>query len=406
MSDSAMKNRAQLLQGILTITGELNSTHDLDYLLNKILTEARRLVQAEAGSIFRSDGDRLKFCYVQNDRLCQGDEAGDAYYIGSEVAVDESSLAGYVAKTGRLLIIDDVYHLDPSEPYSFNRSFDQSSGYRTQSVLTIPMLNSRGRTVGVLQLINALDREKRVVPFKREDLDYVIFYANSAAMALERAALTRELILRTIRMAELRDPKETGAHVNRVAGYSAEIYECWADKRGLDPSEIRKNKDIIRVAAMLHDVGKVAISDSILKKPGRLTAEEYLAIKYHTIFGAQLFASPVSELDQVAQAIALNHHERFDGRGYPGRIADIMAEKVELGPGKKGEEIPIAARVTALADVYDALISPRVYKDPWPEDRVLETIRGEAGAQFDPEVVDAFFDIYERINLIRARYNE
>ncbi len=406
MPESSIESRAELLQGILTITGELNSTHDLDYLLNKILTEARRLVHAEAGSIFRTDGQRLKFCYVQNDKFPQQEEGAEAAYIGSEMAVDESSLAGYVAKTGRLLIIDDVYHIDPSEPYSFNRSFDQSSGYRTKSVLTIPMMNSRGRIVGVLQLINALDKQNRVVPFKREDLDYVIFYANSAAMALERAALTRELILRTIRMAELRDPKETGAHVNRVAGYAAEIYARWAHNRGLDQAEIRKNKDIIRVAAMLHDVGKVAISDNILKKPGRLTSQEYLAIKYHTVYGAQLFVSPVSELDQVAQAIALNHHERFDGQGYPGRIEDIMAEEVELGPGKKGDEIPIAARVTALADVYDALISPRVYKDPWPEEKVLETIRGEAGAQFDPEVVTAFFDIYERINLIRARYSE
>lgn len=406
MADISIKDRAELLQGILTITGELNSTHDLDYLLNKILTEARRLVCAEAGSIFRTEGERLKFCYVQNDRLSQGNQGGEAAYIGSEMAVDERSLAGYVAKTGRMLIIDDVYHIDPAEPYSFNRSFDQSSGYRTKSVLTIPMKNSRGRVLGVLQLINALDQDNRVVPFRREDLDYVIFYANSAAMALERAALTRELILRTIRMAELRDPKETGAHVNRVAGYAAEIYESWAENQGLDQGEIRKNKDIIRVAAMLHDVGKVAISDTILKKPARLTAEEYLAIKYHTIYGAQLFACPASELDQVAQTIALNHHERFDGQGYPGRIDDIMAQQVELGPGKQGDEIPIAARVTALADVYDALISPRVYKDPWPEDKVLETIRAEAGAQFDPQVVTSFFDIYERINLIRARYSE
>jgi response regulator RpfG family c-di-GMP phosphodiesterase len=207
-------------------------------------------------------------------------------------------------------------------------------------------------------------------------------------------------------MAELRDPKETGAHVNRVASYTAEIYGRWAETKGLDREEIRRAKDVLRVSAMLHDVGKVAVSDTILKKPGRLTPDEYHLMKFHTIAGAQLFGLPASELDRVSQEIALNHHERWDGGGYPGRIDDIFADEVQLGPGKEGEEIPIFARAAAVADVFDALISPRVYKDPWPEDKVLETIRSEAGAQFDPDVVESFLAVYPKIKAIRARYKE
>ena len=111
-------------------------------------------------------------------------------------------------------------------------------------------------------------------------------------------------------------------------------------------------------------------------------------------------------MDAAAQAIALGHHERWDGRGYPGHISDILDPHVELGPGKTGEETPVFARITALADVYDALICARVYKPAWSEEDVLAEIRKQAGGQFDPGVVEAFFDIYQVIRSIRTRYPE
>ena len=114
-------------------------------------------------------------------------------------------------------------------------------------------------------------------------------FAAVAAVALERAQMTRALILRMIRMAEMRDPKETGSHVNRVAGFSVEIYEQWALRRKKKKKDIDKTRDVLRMAAMLHDVGKVATSDLILKKPARLNADEYEAMKLHTIQGARLF---------------------------------------------------------------------------------------------------------------------
>ena len=125
--------------------------------------------------------------------------------------------------------------------------------------------------------------------------------------------MTRGMILRTIRMAEMRDPKETGAHVNRVGAYAVEVYEAWARRQGAPQSEIDAKRDIFRMAAMLHDVGKVAIADAILKKPGKLDPDEFEIMKGHTVHGGRLFLDRQSEFDDAAQDVALNHHERWDG---------------------------------------------------------------------------------------------
>ena len=117
-----------------------------------------------------------------------------------------------------------------------------------------------------------------------------------------------------LRMAEMRDPKETGAHVNRVGAYSAEIYEAWARKKGISRKEFEKNRDVLRVASMLHDVGKVAISDMILKKPAKLDIDEFEIMKQHTFLGAKLFADSQSEFDDAAFRIAPIHQRGFVDR--------------------------------------------------------------------------------------------
>jgi len=157
---------------------------------------------------------------------------------------------------------------------------------------------------------------------------------------------------------------------------------------------------------MLHDLGKIAISDLILRKPDKLDSEEFRVMQYHTIHGARLFQNQESDLDVLSAEIALNHHEKWDGTGYPGKIDDIYQDQPRLGQGKKGEEIPIAGRIVALADVYDALVSRRVYKGAWSETTTLSYIKDQSGKLFDPEVVDAFLAIYDVITAIREKYQE
>jgi HD-GYP domain-containing protein (c-di-GMP phosphodiesterase class II) len=219
------------------------------------------------------------------------------------------------------------------------------------------------------------------------------------------------MILRMIRMSELRDPNETGPHVNRVAGYAVEIYEGWARRHDVSGAQREKFRDVLKISAMLHDVGKVAISDVILKKPGRFTSEEYQVMQNHTVYGAGLFDDLHSELDAVSRDIALTHHENWDGSGYPGWVDPMTMKPLKADSGgkplgKKEGEIPFAGRIVALADVYDALCSRRVYKEPWTEDQVLSEMQTMRGTKFDPELTDIFFEALPNIQHIQSLYPE
>lgn len=397
---------------ILRISENINHIKDVYCLLDRVLFEARTITKADAGSIYLKKGDKLSFEHFQNDTFMKKDRSSKKYiYKKQELAINNTSIAGYAAMHKTHLCIDDVYKLDSRVPYTFNRSFDESSSYHTQSVLTVPLITSRDKTIGVMQIINAKDETNRVTPFLKEHEPVVTFFANQAAAAIERAQATREIILRMIRMAELRDPLETTLHVNRVGIFSVEIYQRWAEKKGVSSAEIRQTKDILGIASMLHDVGKVAISDAILKKKERLNSTEREEMKLHTIHGARLFKDSNSDWDDMAAEIALNHHEKWDGSGYPGYIPkDVFNNNFSIdditGPGKKEEEIPLPARIVALADVYDALISKRYYKNSWPEEKVLDYIESEKYKHFDPDIVDAFIDIYDVIKAIREKFSE
>ncbi len=388
---------------ILQTIEELNRLKDVDTILDKILYEARQLARADAGSIFLVEEDRLRFSYVQNDTLFKKNETNVALYTDLSEPISHHSIVGYVAATGKTLAITDAYHIPDGRPYSFNPAYDEKSGYQTVSMLTIPLGSP---LVGVMQLINAKDENNRIVAFPQDVQVYMPLFANHASIAIERGILNRELILRMMKMAELRDPHETGAHVQRVGAYSAEIYQSYARKKGLDQREIKRNRDTIRLASMLHDVGKVGISDIILKKPAKLTDEEYRIMKWHTVYGARLFTSNTSSLDEMSYDIALNHHEKWSGGGYPGRIPDVDHPDPGMGRPKNGEEIPLPARIAAIADVFDALSSRRSYKEPWTDDKIFNVIEEESGRHFDPEIVTIFFDIFDVIKAIREKYRE
>jgi len=409
-----MNNIQAKLEKLMDLGNLMTELKDTDVLMETILTEARKLCDCDAGSIYIRDGEELIFQYAQNDTQQRSLPPGKKLiYSTFRMPINERSIAGYAASHNAVLNIPDVYEISSDVPYSFNSSYDLQTGYRTGSVLSIPLRTSNNKIVGVLQLINAKDSSERVIPFEAEDLPVIKHFANMAAVALERADMTRAIILRMIGMAELRDPTETGAHVNRVGAYSAELYEAWALRHDVPADEIQRKKDLLRIAAMLHDVGKVGIPDAILKKPSGLTNEEYDVIKTHPVIGARLFYDTSSELDEVSRDIALCHHERWDGseRGYPGFVdidtgLPLPGYAMESGKAikRKGNEIPLWARIVSIADVYDALSCRRSYKDPWTQDQVFEELQKSAGSQFDPELVEIFVCMREEMQAIRAKY--
>jgi HD-GYP domain-containing protein (c-di-GMP phosphodiesterase class II) len=405
-----MSNDADRLRSLISLDSELNQIQDQDILLERILFEARRVVKADAGSIYVVRDGQLVINYAQNDTKQKELPPGKKLiYKVFTVPISTQTVSGYAAHTGDPVNIPDVYTLPDSAPYGFDPSYDTISGYRSRSMLAIPLKSNTGETLGVIQMINKTRPDGSVVAFDRDDELMVMHFASNATVALQRAQMTRAILLRMIRMAELRDPKETGPHVNRVAGYSVEIYEAWATRRAIDRDEIDRTRDNLRMAAMLHDVGKVAISDVILKKPARFTPEEYDIMKTHTWHGARLFVNKQSDFDRLAQEVAISHHENWDGSGYPGHVDIETGEILKARPdgsamGKREEEISIFGRIVSIADVYDALLSKRVYKDAWNEEDALEEIKALRGSKFDPEIVDIFFEILPSIRQITDKY--
>ncbi len=404
-TDYAQYDRSEIAV-IMKRIEAFNYLQDIDAILDKILEEARSLSNADAGSIFIVEDDQLRFGYVHNDTLFKKNEANEEIYVDFSVPIDDQSIVGYVALTGHTVVIDDAYHLSSSRPFTFNSDYDMKSGYKTQSILTVPLHTFHGRLVGVMQLINAKDENGRIVEFLDKIQSVIPLIANNAAVAIDRGIMNREMILRMVKMAELRDPTETGVHVQRVGAYSAEIYHQWAIKHQIDKQERNRNKDLIRLAAMLHDVGKVGISDKILKKPDKLTDREFDTMKWHTVYGGRLFMNQTSRLDKMSLQIALNHHEKWNGKGYPGKIDNMMTVDAKMGSPKRKEEIPLSARIVAIADVFDALVSRRSYKSSWSEKKALEVIEADAGKHFDPEIVEIFFQILPVIQAIRKKYKE
>jgi putative two-component system response regulator len=205
----------------------------------------------------------------------------------------------------------------------------------------------------------------------------------SAKAALEIAERERETLICLGLAAERRDP-ETHEHIIRVSNYSRVI----AESMGLS----KEDAELLFLAAPLHDVGKLGIPDKILLKPGALTPEEFEIMKQHTTLGAQILGHGKSSILQAGAQIALAHHEKFDGSGYP--------------HGLRGEDIPLFGRIIAVADAFDALVSDRPYKKAWKLDAAFAYLRRHAGLHFDPKCVDAFFVGLPEILHIRVRHQD
>jgi len=231
----------------------------------------------------------------------------------------------------------------------------------------------------------ARTRNMLVVSEARKQLaDRAVWLAQEVHKATtEILARERETVIRLCRAAEFRDP-ETGAHILRMAHYSRFI----ARELSLSNDE----QELLLEAAPLHDIGKVGIADKILLKPGKLDTDEFDLMKNHAMFGYDLLQGSSSQVLQAGAAIALGHHEKFDGTGYPS--------------GLKEKDIPIFSRIVAVADVFDALTSERPYKKAWSVEAAADYLRQGSGSHFDPDCVNAFFRAWDDAMEIRERLQD
>jgi response regulator RpfG family c-di-GMP phosphodiesterase len=291
-----------------------------------------------------------------------------------------AGFVGYSVKSGENLLVEDAYK-DPR----FDRRSDERTHYRTTSVMTVPLREGSGKVMGVYQAIN---KKGESAVFSKQGLERLVLTAVYSAKTIESARLTEELqkskeeleatqeeLIHILGDISESRSHETGDHIRRVAEISYKLALYY----GLPQAEANK----IRLAAPMHDLGKVSIPDAVLNKPGRFTDEEFAKMKSHAGEGEQILMQSKRELLRFAATLAGSHHERWDGKGYP--------------RGLKGEEIPLAGRICAVADVLDALASPRCYKPAWPEEKVREEFVKQRGAQFQPELVDVLLEHWDEM---------
>ena len=355
------------LSTLLKYGKRASTTTNLDELLQLLIEESKTVLNAERATVFLVDRKKSELW----SKVASGTPT-------IRIPIDKG-IAGAVAISGHVLNIKDVY-----KDKRFNPEVDKKTGYRTRSMLTVPMFNAKNLVIGVFQVLN--NKEKNF--FDKQDEEILSLLADQASGHVENAQLyqevrkaTQETIIRLAGAVEFKD-HDTRAHLWRMSQYSAIV----AREMGFDP-EWTEN---LRLAAPMHDIGKIGVPDAILNKPGKLTDEEWVEMRKHPQHGYDILKDAENELMQMSATIALCHHEKWDGSGYP--------------RGLKGEEIPIEARIATLADVFDALTSKRIYKPSFSIEETLQIIDGDAGKHFDPKVVAAMHRCLGKIMPIMQAY--
>jgi putative nucleotidyltransferase with HDIG domain len=324
----------------------LNSTLEHRTVRRRAMQAATELMQAEVGSLLLID-----------------EETNRLYF---EVALGEG-IAGWVAQHGEPLIVHDAQN-DPR----FFSEVDKKSKFTTRNVICVPV-KVKEKTIGVLEAINKLGRGS----FSEDDLTIFQSLADQVAVALDNARLLAEiegLFFQTAESLadaiEKRDPY-TGGHTKRVTTYSVAMGE----ELNLEPDEMRW----LKLAAILHDIGKIGVEDMILRKEAKLTEEEYEQMKKHTIMGAEIIGH-IKQLHGIIPGLKY-HHEKVDGKGYPEGLAD--------------GSIPLIAKIVAVADTFDAMTSDRPYRKAMTKEEAFNELRRCAGTQFDKGLVDSFIKACE-----------
>lgn len=398
---------------------EYSKPQPVGELLRRVLLKSRRLTGAEAGTVFivrgRGKDRRLEAANTQNDAI-------DIERADFVVPVNTRSIAGYTAVTGETVFVADLYAIPKQLSFRFDPSFDREHGYRSRSMLSFPLVNHERKVIGVVQLINRRDGSSEgPVPFEREQADLIVPFNHIVGGAIERADMLDRISAQNVRLrdrnrllreqrariaalqheteeafqlsihllaraAELHD-EDTAHHVERVNEYSYFL----ACELGMT----RTFCDEIRYSAQLHDVGKMSVDVAVLRKQGPLDDRERAEMMRHPEYGFRILAA--SDRLKMAADIALNHHERWDGGGYPG--------------GRRGEEIPLAARIVALADIYDAIRSRRSYKPAFTHEQAHRIIlsgddRFVPSRHLDPKLLAIFAARHEGMAEIWERLAE
>jgi putative methionine-R-sulfoxide reductase with GAF domain len=347
------------MKALLEVSMAMTAEKDFLSLLTLIMDEVTSLLGAERSTLYIMDQDKGEL----RNWIAQGERVGEIRLpVGK-------GLAGTVAQTKEALNVEDAY----SDP-RFNREIDDQTGWRTRNVLIVPLLNLKDEVIGVVQVMN-----KRYGSFTDYDLKLLHALAAHAAVAIEKQTLYEEnekffkSVVRIMAAAvDARDPVTAG-HSERVAKYSVNL----ARALGYSGDLIR----LVEYAALLHDVGKIGVSDLILCKPDRLTDDEFEKMKAHPLHTLKILSEgyyprPLRAIPEVAAS----HHERLDGTGYP--------------RGLSGDALSQGARIIAVADIYDALVSEdRPYKRAVSREESLAILREEAQKfHLEPALVDIFIE--------------
>jgi HD-GYP domain-containing protein (c-di-GMP phosphodiesterase class II) len=346
------------LNSLMEMASLINSSLDTEEIRQLAVSVAKNCVGADAASLLLLDQDTHELYFeATSGQKGQG--------LKQTRLKPGQGIAGWVARKGGALIIDDV-----QKDKRFHSAIDGMTGYETRSMIAVPVA-SKERMLGVLQAINKLEGS-----FTQSDLDMIETLAHQVATAIENAMLfqeQRETFLGiTVAFAEALEKRDnyTGGHTRRVCDYSLSI----ARQLGLDNAQIEE----LRLSAILHDIGKIGVADRILQKPGKLEQDEFAEMSSHPSLGSDILAN-MKSLRKMLGGVR-HHHEKFDGTGYP--------------DGKKGDQIPLVARIISVADAFDAMTSSRAYRKALSVETAISELNNFSGSQFDPDVVAAFMQAY------------
>ncbi len=360
--------RQNRYQRLVEIAGLISGSLNPKVVWRRATEAAAEIASTEAASLFLIDeasGDIVV-------EVAFGTAEADFEKVRIKMG---EGIVGHVIDSGKSVVIDDVEIDD-----RFETKMDYFSELVTRNLMCSPLIH-RGKVIGALEVANKFGDLK----FTQNDQLAFETLANQVAVSIVNARFYEELqraflgtISALVETIEKRDPY-TGGHTKRVVEGSVAI----AQKLGLD----ERDQERLRMAAMLHDIGKLGVDDAILRKPGKLTDDEFAAMKRHTTFGEEI-VQHVPGMADVIPGIKF-HHERYDGRGYP--------------EGLKGHSIPLMARIICVADTYDAMTSNRPYRDGLPHQTAMDELRDKSNSQFDPIAVQAFFEAVDSGDFLGAR---